>query len=232
MDRRQIELALQSTGLLYRGGFNPGADDRFPEILGAVGTVVLIGNAGPAMWQVFSNSPEYRDDAGSGDPQDDWSRRVIDEVAAKLGAKAVYPFDGPPYLPFQSWAMKSDSVWQSPIGPLIHMRYGLWHAYRGALVFPKPLDLEAAPKGVSSCESCTAQPCLHTCPVGAFSVGNYDVAACTAHITSASGQDCMDGACLARRACPLGGDYHYGPAQARFYMDHFIENHGAREPAR
>ena len=108
---------MENTGLIYRGGFNPGPEDRFPEHLGTIGTVVLIGNAGPAMWQVFSRSPEYRDDRGSGDPQDDWSRRVLDEVAEKLGAKAVYPFDGPPNLPFQSWAMDDNTLWKR-VAPL------------------------------------------------------------------------------------------------------------------
>jgi len=222
MNRRQIETALENTGLICRGGFNPGPEDRLPEQLGAIGTVVLIGNAGPAMWQEFSGSPEYGQGQGGGEPLDTWSRRILDEVAGRLDAKVVYPFDGPPYFPFQRWAIRSDQVWQSPIGALVHPHHGLWHAYRGALLFAERLDFRGSPKGESPCESCTDQPCLQTCPVGAFSVGRYDVAACTRHVGSAAGRDCMDRGCLARRACPLGRDHHYGPAQARFHMDHFL----------
>lgn len=227
MDLPHIERELDHTGLVGRGGFNPGPDERFSEHLGTVGTVVLIGSTGPGLWKEFSESPEYRDGQGSGDPLDEWSRRILDGVAERLGAKAVFPFDGPPYLPFHRWAMKSDQVWQSPIGLLIHPRYGLWHSYRGALVFSERLELRSTPSGVSPCESCIDQPCLHTCPVGAFDVDGYDVGACSGHIGSVAGRDCMDGGCLARRACPLGRDHHYSPSQARFHMDHFLRRlHG------
>ncbi|MEO1689892.1 MAG: ferredoxin, partial [Pseudomonadota bacterium] len=66
-------------------------------------TTVLIGPDEPAFWPLFSQSPEYRD--GAPDPLDRWSRRVIDEVAAAQGGEALYPFGGPPYHPFYSWAL-------------------------------------------------------------------------------------------------------------------------------
>ena len=65
-------------------------------------------------------------------------RRVaaaIDPLARSVGAMALYPFDGPPYRPFQRWAMRAEPVAPSPLGLFIHPEYGLWHAYRAALVF-------------------------------------------------------------------------------------------------
>jgi len=67
-----------------------------------------------------------------------------------------------------------------------------------------------------------AKPCLSACPVDAFSGTSYDVAACAAHIGSTAGEDCMAGGCLARRACPVGQAFAYGPAQAQFHMRAFL----------
>jgi len=219
MDRQRIEMAFQGSGLIVRGGFVPVPEDGLGD---AVRAVVLIGNAGPDLWREFSRSPELTQDS---DPLDVWSRRVIGSIAGTLGAGVVFPFDGPPYYPFQRWAMRADTVWPSPIGPLIHPEFGLWHAYRGALLFGDEIEFGPVADAVSPCETCTDKPCLNTCPVSAFTPGQYDVAACARHLNSSAGEDCMSGGCVARRACPVGRAYHYSPEHARFHMDHFLKNH-------
>ncbi len=221
MDFKDIEDALAGTGLIVRGGFHPSGEER-DDIPGAAETVVLIGNAGPAMWRAFAaaTTPEAR--SGDAHPLDGWTRRVLTEVASALGAKALFPFTGPPYLPFQRWALRAGGVHVSPIGPLIHPEYGLWHAYRGALAFEQRLGLPAPPTDSSPCESCADKPCLRACPVAALTPGDYDVPACVAHISSADGEDCLGGGCLARRACPVGRDYAQEPEQARFHMTKFL----------
>ena len=224
MDYRAIEGACTAAGLLALGGFRPAADDGAPA---GTATLVLVGNAGPAMWQAFSEamSPETR--ASARHPLDDWTRRVVGAIAGELGATAVFPFDGPPYPPFQRWALKSGGVFASPIGTLIHPEFGLWHAYRGALAFPERLALPAPPAAASPCDGCAAKPCLSACPVDAFRIetslpARYDVPGCVAHVTSTAGTDCLGGGCIARRACPVGRDYAYGPEQARFHMRKFL----------
>ena len=42
--------ALAPFGLILRGGLRPAADAGAPP---AVGTLLLIGNAGPALWRAF-----------------------------------------------------------------------------------------------------------------------------------------------------------------------------------
>ena len=69
---------------------------------------VLVGNAGSEFWPVFAGSPEFSD--GAADPLDRWSRRVGLGVAAAVGARVVFPFEGPPYPPFQEWAAESGQV--------------------------------------------------------------------------------------------------------------------------
>jgi len=224
MDYRTIDNACADAGLLARGGFHPTAGDGAPA--GAL-TLVLIGNAGPAMWRAFSDATPAAELAGARHPLDAWTRRVVGAIADRLGARPVLPFDGPPYAPFQRWALKAGGVFASPIGPLIDPEYGLWHAYRGALAFAERVALPVTPPAASPCEGCAAKPCLSACPVGAFEIesappARYDVPRCVAHVTSSAGTDCLGGGCLARRACPVGRTYAYGPEQARFHMRKFL----------
>jgi len=210
-------------GLDVRGAFTPQAEDR--ALLGGepIGTLVLLGNAGGRMWSHFAAAPEGGD--GAPDPLDRWSRRVIEALAVRLDARALFPFDGPPYLPFQRWAQRAAPVWPSPIGPLIDAEYGLWHAYRGALGLAVALPCPDPPERASPCDSCRERPCLVTCPVGALGEGHYDIPACTDHLRTAAGRDCMEQGCRARRACPVGTRHHPAPEQAAFHMRAFL---GAR----
>lgn len=216
MNLDTIANELSPRGLMVRGGFYPKPADGVP---GDAATLVIIGNAGPAMWEAF------RAVRGDGtDPLDEWTRGVIDGVADTLGAVAYFPFDGPPYLPFQKWAKRAEPVFDSPIGPLIHPEYGLWHGYRGALAFTRKLELPAPSTAAHPCEACAEKPCLTSCPVGALGQGFYDVPACTMHIGSDAGADCLQNACLARRVCPVGRVYIQEPAQAAFHMTHFLRS--------
>ena len=203
---------LKHLGLILRGGFHPhGKDDV------AASTVVLIGNAGPGLWQSFPG-PD-----GSGNPLDGWCRKVLLSIARSLGADILFPFDGPPYHPFLNWAQRAEGLSPSPIGPLIHPYYGLWHAYRGALLFSHVFDVPP-PLNTNPCESCVNKPCLATCPVGAFGADGYDVFTCICHIKAPAGNDCLDRGCLARGACPIGRNYLYAPEQAAFHMAAFLQN--------
>ncbi|MGB1547841.1 MAG: ferredoxin [Alphaproteobacteria bacterium] len=215
----EIAGAFRPFGLVLRGGFHVEAQDRVPP-LGegtAAKTLILVGNAGPAMWEVFAASPEAGDSGGN--PLDRWSRRVVSGVAGECGAKPFFPF-GEPTHPFIGWAMRAEPVAPSPIGPLIHPDYGLWHAYRGALAFAERLELPPRDARPRPCDTCQAKPCLDTCPVEAFASGLYDIPRCVEHLEKAAGRDCVEGGCLARRACPVGAAY--APAQAGFHMAAFL----------
>jgi hypothetical protein len=214
------ELAARA-GLDLCGAFAPAVEDWVgPRACGAVpGTIVLLGWAGSSGWPRFAASPEFRD--GLSDPLDRWSRRVIDEMAAQCGAIAIYPFEGPPWPPFQTWARRAGGGFVSPLGLLIHPDYGLWQSYRGALAFQEKLDPPLANARAHPCESCADRPCLSACPVGAFSAAGYDVDACAAHLAAPDGEPCMRAGCRARLACPIGAEHRYGAQQARFYMGAF-----------
>ena len=220
--------AVARYGLIQRGGFHAIDADGVPPLPDGApaATLIMLGNAGPRMWQCFADSVELAD--GAPDALDRWTRRVLGGVAGELGAIALFPFGGPPYLPFQRWAMRAEPVFPSPLGLLIHPEYGLWHAYRGALAFAERLQLPPRPATESPCDACAEKPCLTTCPVGAFSPGAYDVPACARHLDTPAGADCMGEGCRARRACPVGRDYRYAPDQAAFHMRPFRRNALAR----
>jgi hypothetical protein len=183
-------------------------------------TLVLVGFVGSQNWPAFAASPEAADSRPN--PLDRWSTRVITAIAQALGATPHFPFDGPPFLPFQRWALKAEPVHPSPLGILIHPDWGLWHAYRGALAFAERIDLPPPDSRPSPCDDCMGKPCLTACPVGAFTRAGYDVSACVAHIAAPAGAECMSGGCLARRACPAGPEYRHIPAQADFHQRAFL----------
>ena len=211
-------------GLVCRGGFHPLPDEVIPAAPGGArpATVVMLGFVGPRHFEVFASSPEFAD--GRAHPLDRWSRRVIAALAARHDATALFPFGGPPWLPFQRWAQRAESVHVSPINILIHPVYGLWHAYRGALAFAQRLELPPTIAQPSPCTTCLEKPCLHSCPVQALSPGRLDTRRCGQYLESTPEADCYELGCRARARCPVGAQFRYGPRQARFHLDAFMRS--------
>lgn len=212
---------IEAAGLVPRGAFHVREDDHVPATgdADAGRTLILIGNAGSSFWPVFERSPELAD--GRPDPLDRWSERVISALASELEAYPVFPFGGPPYHPFLRWARRGEAVAPSPLGMLIHPEYGLWHAYRGALIVNRLLaDVPARPDAPSPCLSCPDQPCLSGCPVDAFSGEGFDVDACVGHLSGAN--DCLDRGCLARNACPVAPGFRYDTVEHCFHLRAFL----------
>ena len=214
--------AAEEAGVVCRGGFHPEHGDGVPHFADGApaGTVVLFGFVGSAQWPVFRASAEYAD--GHPHALDRWSRRIIEDLGAAHGARGLYPSDGPPWLPFQRWAMRAESVHRSPLGVSIHPRYGLWHAYRGALAWRERWALPTRIEEPSPCAACREKPCLGSCPVAAIAPDHYDHGVCAAHVAAAAGADCLEFGCRARRSCPVGVAYRYRPEQAEFHMRAFI----------
>jgi hypothetical protein len=211
----RLNTVLGDSGLFVRGGFYPTPDDAVPPLPdgSAAGTVVLVGNAGTAMWAAFAQTG----DRSGRHPLDTWLRPRIQAAAASVGAHPVFPNSGPPFVPVQDWAARAEPVYRSPIGIMIHPEFGLWHVYRGAFLFADRIDLPPREDSASPCESCAKKPCLSVCPADAFLPDRFDAPACAAHVESAAGVNCRERGCLARRACPVGRDFLYERDQQAFH---------------
>ena len=77
-----IGAALSGTGLALRGGFSVPPDDSASPTR----AIVLIGNHGPALWSAFESGRRAEPN-----PLDAWTKRVIDPIATRFGARAALP---------------------------------------------------------------------------------------------------------------------------------------------
>lgn len=207
--------ALAPSGLIPRGGLNFRTGEERPAGPGGAPAraVILVGNAGAAYWRHFARW-RAGEGASLADPLDTWSRMVIEKAAAAAGALVAMPNDRP-FLPFQQWAMRAEGLKPSPLGLLIHPRFGLWHAFRGALLLDVEISIQAVAEVNHPCDLCAGKPCLNTCPAGAYSVEGFAYQACLAHVRGGEGAACRTG-CLARNACPHGAEWRY-PAEVQAF---------------
>ena len=243
-DLTRLNQELAAYGLLLRSGFNFDPGEGAPAR-----AVLLVGHAGAAHWPNFQ-AWLAQQPAGLADPLDTWSRAVIGAAAAQVGAWAVSPSDKP-YRPFQQWAMRAEGLKPSPLGILMHPEYGLWHAYRGALLFDRALPLPEPSAKPHLCDFCADKPCLHACPVRAYSTEGFAYGRCLSHVRGESarlsafplsvplratekgnhlaenasrylsGAACGAAGCLDRNACPVGTAYRYPAAVQAFHMAAF-----------
>lgn len=183
--------------------------------------IALVGNIGSSYWPIFSQSAEYLD--GDGHPLDRWSRRLAESIAKTFSLRALYPFDGPPYFPFQQWARRAEGLLQSPLGVMIHPEFGLWHSYRFALLGTSLGAPATLPNTASPCSDCLDKPCLHTCPVNAFDGDSYAVAVCARYLRDTPLAECNQRGCLARYACPIAPEMRYLDAQGQFHLRAFVD---------
>ncbi len=167
---KQLRHQAEQQGLILRGGFSVAPEDQMPTLPSQrpAASLILFGNAGSSIWSTFCHSPEYRD--GDPDPLDRWSMRIGEAMAEQFNGLALYPFDGPPFLPFLTWANKGEPTATSPLLIKIHPRYGLWHAYRFALALAEPSIIYAS----ATCCRVTLRPLyLQTLSTGVSDYGIY-----------------------------------------------------------
>ena len=180
---------------------------------------LLVGNIGSSLWPAFQKSCEFED--GEPNAMDRWTQNVLQPVADELRAELRFPF-GEKIWPFQQWAGQATGMKQSPIGLFIHPEYGLWTAFRGALMFDCEIEFTHKVVDWHPCDRCADKPCLSTCPIGAFTTEGYDYLSCKSHVRSDAGFACRSGSCLARKSCPVGVEYTYEQDHQAFHMAAYI----------
>lgn len=213
MSLAAIGAAAAAHRLFVSGAFHPTPADGAPP---GTGTLVLLSPDEPGFWPHVAAAPEFADAAP--DPLDRWSTRVIGALALRFAATALFPFGGPPWLPFYDWALRSGEAWRAPVSFLVHHRMGLWASWRGALALPEAVALPARPQ--SPCISC-AGPCRTACPVAALGPAGYNVADCHRFLDTPAGDACLSFGCGARRACPASAAYGRLAGQSAWHMRQF-----------
>ena len=182
---------LEGHGLRVSGIVTPSADDNLPDWATAL---VLISPSEPDFWSYFCASQEWLD--GQRDPVDRWSKRVLEQIAAKYDGVAYFPFGG---------AFLADGT------------AGLFTSFRGAIALRKAPEVKLASP---PCPTCAAKPCVTACPTSALTPDGYDVAACHGFLSGRDGADCLKGGCRVRRACPVGTPQR-PPEQSAYFMSEF-----------
>jgi hypothetical protein len=219
----ELTQALARHGLRLRGGFatDSTADAEILNEAPWARTLILVGNVGSELWDRSGAEIAALDDP---DPLNRWTRSVIEPIASSVDGLALFPFAGPPYWPFQRWAERAEGVRQSPIGIQIHPEFGLWHAYRAAILLRGTISLPRREQA-HPCDTCVDRPCLTHCPVNAFTSTGYAVDRCVDHVVALQNESgsCSEVGCLARLACPVGTAWRYRPEHARFHMHAFVK---------
>jgi len=213
MDKFTLEKDIHSAGLIILGELEVTDTDPVPI---EAQSILLLGPDEPNFWEIFKESEEFNDLEAN--PLDRWSKRVIDSIAGQNKCTALYPFGGEPYKPFFSWALRSGSVWSSPVHLAVHKDKGLFVSFRGALAVNQSKKNNQSFE--NPCTKCPA-PCLSACPVDAFTEVGYDVVTCKDHISSLDSSNCKSLGCNTRRACPVGANFR-SFEQSSFHMEKFL----------
>lgn len=230
-DESPLALSLRPYGLLVLGSLDEAtcqssSNQGIPNLSdgSAPKSLILVGNAGPLFWERFQDERPDKD-APISNPMDVWTRSILTPIAKKMAMEVVFPFEGPPFLPFGSWSHMTGSLFPSPSIPNIHPLFGTWYGLRGAFLSRVPYESASAQthqSDTSPCVTCEDKPCLQACPVDALNHEYYDFESCLRFISSRESYPCLTHGCRARHACPIGQDYIYEPAQAEFHMGGFL----------
>jgi ferredoxin len=213
MDKFDLDKDIHSAGLTILGELQVTDDDPVPK---EAQSILLLGPDEPNFWKIFKESDEFKDRKAN--PLDRWSKRIIDNIAVKNDCSPLYPFGGEPYKPFFSWALRSGTVWSSPVHLATHKDRGLFVSFRGALAINQIRKIDQSFE--NPCLKCPA-PCLSACPVNAFTESGYDVAKCKDHISGVDSRNCKSLGCNTRRACPVGANLRNFD-QSSFHMENFL----------
>lgn len=187
---------------------------------GRTGCVLLIGNAGPLLWQVIPQKWFDREH-----PIDDYSaatvRRLVEQHFPDIEQTALFPYARPPYKapPLQQLGRVAGWHHDSPLGTGINASHGLWFAYRAVVFLAQPLaQTESREPDSSPCLSCVSTPCVSACPAQAVQLTTLpDMQLCGTFRLRP--QSMCEKTCLARLACPVAVDFRYREGQIAYHYE-------------
>lgn len=179
--------------------------------------LILVGNGGPTFWEAFSTHRQ-----NEAHPVDQFCIRVIKDWLQKEPAIPnvawLYPLTDLVF-PLQQAGKTAGWHLPSPLGIGIHKQYGLWFAYRAALLTDAALPLTESSLLTSPCEDCIEKPCIQACPVQAITATEPPhLERCSPYRLQK--QTHCQNQCLSRMSCPYASEYRYTDEQIRYHYQH------------
>ena len=186
------------------------------EITATLGTtagfdqLILLGHGGKRLWECVQAAG-----SAGGDPVDDYCARVVaDWFSTELPGhryRIVYPGSAPG--PLQRIGALAGWHHPTPFMVGIDREWGPWWAYRAVVLADTGFCPSPTVDRGSPCTSCQARPCVTACPAAAMDGGRFALEQCIAY-RMRDDSKCIH-ACLARIACPVGGEHRYDDEQLR-----------------
>lgn len=189
---------------------------RTEALLPGARSIVVIGNAGGALWDALVADlrahPAHL--AAEPHPLDAFVRRALARVTVDAPHRWFRAAaDETVHVDFRQLARLAGLGDAGRLGLLMNAEHGPWIGLRAACFVAA--DLPVSPPRAAPCEGCDA-PCVSACPGSAFPGGRWSVDACAAF--KQASPVCTD-TCAARLACPVGSSFRYSAEQFRYHND-------------
>ena len=181
--------------------------------LGDYTHLLLTGHGGRLFWQKLQAVGME-----TADPVDTFSTQLtIQFITDYLGNPPhllLYPFGDylVPLTQLGEWVGWSHP---SPIGQGISEQFGVWFAYRTAVLLNGNFPTTPRIQTTSPCQSCAEKPCITACPVGAAQEDTFHITPCV-NFRLSDHSPCAD-RCLARLACPVAPEHRYTLSQIQYH---------------
>ena len=218
-------------------GFNVvGVTDGTPyqKYLAGCRSAVVFANGGRLFWDCFMEDirkyPKHL--SNHEHPIDDFVSRCIQLVDPTPPSSRRWiqcSETAEVFLDFRVLGKDAGLGHESPLGLLIHPRYGLWVSMRMVLLTTEAVEITETIDGIeppdttlmvsNPCTRCAEKPCIASCPAGAVTKDGWAVQTCASfHETS---EQCI-GKCHSRLACPVGKEHRHSPLQQLYHNSRTI----------
>lgn len=179
--------------------------------------LILIGNAGPALWRAVSAAG-----LRGPDPIDDFSvhhvLRWFAEHCPGAALHRLYPGSAP--VDLQALGRLAGWHHDSPLRIGIQPGWGTWFAYRVALLADTALPPSVPLNAPSPCDACPDTPCIDACPAAAMADGRFALERCLAYRQQPASR--CEHTCVARLRCPVGASQRYPDAHIHHVYRHSL----------